>query len=64
MQLVELLSPDLTPELAREVAEALLRDSVEELLAQRGVRPEDLDVRKKDLGKARREVEMSMYLLL
>lgn len=54
LQLVELLSPDLTPELAREVADALLRDTVQELLQQRGVqlRVEDLDPRKVNLRKA------------
>jgi len=38
LQLVELLSPDLTPALAREVADALIRDSVEDVFRERGVK--------------------------
>eukprot|EP00435_Cladocopium_sp_Y103_P056393 s471_g19.t1 len=54
LQLVELLSPDLTPALAREVADALIRDSVEDVLRERGVQLEleDFDPRDpRNLGK-------------
>jgi len=36
-QVLELLGPDLTPELGRQVADALVRDSVKDLLNERGV---------------------------
>ncbi|CAJ1344857.1 unnamed protein product [Effrenium voratum] len=51
LQLVELLSPDLTPALAREVADALIRDTVEDVLKERGVELELEDFDPKNLGK-------------
>jgi len=36
-QVLELLGPDLTPELARQVGDALVRDSIQDLLSERGV---------------------------
>lgn len=44
LQLLELVSPDLTPELAGEVADALIRDSVEDVFKAKGLTltPEDL----------------------
>ncbi|CAE8743564.1 unnamed protein product, partial [Polarella glacialis] len=37
MEVVQLVSPDLTTELARQVADALIRDSVDDVLRERGV---------------------------
>lgn len=37
LQLLELVSPDLTPKLAGEVADALIRDSVEDVLKAKGL---------------------------
>ncbi|CAE7198644.1 ABC1K1 [Symbiodinium sp. CCMP2592] len=53
LELVELLSPDLTPDLAREVADALIRDSVEDVFRERGVR-----LRLDDLRDPRRITEV------
>lgn len=44
-QVIDLLTPDLTPELAQQVVDALLRDSVTEALGSRGV-----DVKAADLS--------------
>eukprot|EP00434_Breviolum_minutum_P036262 symbB.v1.2.032126.t1/scaffold3806.1/size49987/3 len=65
LQLVELLSPDLTPALAREVADALIRDSVEDVLRERGIQLEleDLDPRDpRNLGKVLKSGELFKLL--
>lgn len=43
-QVLELLRPDLTPELCQQVADALLRDSLVDLLKSRGLKVEDADL--------------------
>lgn len=43
-QVLELLGPDLTPELAQQVADALLKDSLQDALAGRGVNVDVADL--------------------
>jgi len=43
-QVLELIGPDLTPELARRVADSLVRDSLQELLKEKGVEVDAADL--------------------
>lgn len=63
-QVLELLGPDLTPELARQVAEALVRDSVKDLLSERGVEIDAADLTNpRKVGKILRSPEQLRKLL-
>eukprot|EP00931_Biecheleriopsis_adriatica_P043161 TRINITY_DN24682_c0_g1_i1.p1 TRINITY_DN24682_c0_g1~~TRINITY_DN24682_c0_g1_i1.p1 ORF type:complete len:696 (-),score=119.41 TRINITY_DN24682_c0_g1_i1:91-2157(-) len=64
LQVLELVSPDLTPALAREVADALIRDSVEDVLRAQGVELDADDLRDpRQLGKILQALSQPKELL-
>lgn len=64
LQVIELISPDLTPSLARKVADALIKDSVEDVLKARGVNLDAADLTDpRQLGKVLSKPQELLKLL-